>query len=113
MILPLNFLGVIWVCYLVILADYLSPSKMASNHWNQETKARLSEKISANINDLASLTRQITKGSKSNEVCTHLVKKFLGFIFASLILFMLVSAVRKSDVNKSFLYFSLTTPTIT
>ena len=37
--------------------------------WNQETKARLSEKVASNMNDVASLTRQMIKGAKSYEVC--------------------------------------------
>ena len=41
---------------------------MAASGWNQETKGRLSEKVAVNVNDLASLTRQIMRGSKSNEV---------------------------------------------
>jgi len=41
---------------------------MAASGWNQETKGRLTEKVAVNMNDLASLTRQIIRGSKSNEV---------------------------------------------
>ena len=41
---------------------------MAASGWNQETKSRLTEKVAVNMNDLASLTRQIMRGSKSNEV---------------------------------------------
>ena len=40
----------------------------SSNGWNQETKGRLTEKVALNMNDLASLTRQVVRGSKSNEV---------------------------------------------
>ena len=40
----------------------------SASSWNQETKARLNEKITANVNDLGSLARQIIRGSKSNEV---------------------------------------------
>ena len=42
--------------------------KMASAIWNQETKHRLNEKITSNVNDMGSLVRQITRGSKSTEV---------------------------------------------
>ena len=41
---------------------------MASTIWNQETKHRLNEKITSNVNDMASLVRQITRGSKSGDV---------------------------------------------
>jgi BLOC-1-related complex sub-unit 7 len=41
---------------------------MAASGWNQETKARLTEKVAVNMNDLASLARQVIRGSKSNEV---------------------------------------------
>lgn len=39
-----------------------------SGGWNRETKARLTEKVTINVNDLASLTRQVLRGSKTNEV---------------------------------------------
>ena len=39
-----------------------------SSTWNHETKARLSDKVAGNMNDIASLTRQILRGSKSSEV---------------------------------------------
>ena len=46
--------------------------KMASNKaaasWNQETKARLNDKISSNINDVGSILRQAIRGSKSPDV---------------------------------------------
>ncbi|KAK0040803.1 Retrovirus-related Pol polyprotein from transposon 17.6 [Biomphalaria pfeifferi] len=40
-----------------------------SNNWNQETKIRLNEKVTSNINDIGSLARQVIRGSKSNEAC--------------------------------------------
>jgi len=45
--------------------------------WNQEIKGRLTEKVAVNMNDLASLTRQILRGSKSNEVRLHLCIPFI------------------------------------
>ena len=36
--------------------------------WNQETKAKLTENIRVNLNDIASLSRQITRGSRSQDV---------------------------------------------
>ncbi|XP_064630972.1 BLOC-1-related complex subunit 7-like [Lineus longissimus] len=44
--------------------------------WNQETKSRLSEKIYVNVNDIASLTRQLIRGSKSNELLAQAAKNF-------------------------------------
>ena len=41
---------------------------MAAAGWNQETKARLSEKVAVNMNDLASLTKHVLRGSKSSDV---------------------------------------------
>ena len=40
---------------------------MAVNSWNFEPK--LSVKILSNLFDIASLTKQIIRGTKSNEVC--------------------------------------------
>ncbi|XP_005102153.1 BLOC-1-related complex subunit 7 [Aplysia californica] len=48
----------------------------ASSNWNQETKARLNEKITANVNDLGSLARQVIRGSKSNEFLAQAAKNF-------------------------------------
>jgi len=42
--------------------------RMAAAGWNQETKARLSEKVAVNMNDLASLTKHVLRGSKSSDV---------------------------------------------
>ena len=44
-----------------------------SSNWNQETKARLSDKVVQNMNDVASLTRQILRGSKSSEVLMRIL----------------------------------------
>jgi len=44
---------------------------MAAAGWNQETKARLSEKVAVNMNDLASLTKHVLRGSKSSDVSEH------------------------------------------
>ena len=41
---------------------------MAANTWNFETKSRLSDKVTSNMSDIASLTKQIIRGSKCNEV---------------------------------------------
>ena len=45
---------------------------MAAAGWNQETKARLSEKVAVNMNDLASLTKHVLRGSKSSDVSSLL-----------------------------------------
>jgi len=46
---------------------------MAAAGWNQETKARLSEKVAVNMNDLASLTKHVLRGSKSSDVSMEYV----------------------------------------
>lgn len=50
---------------------------MASSGWNQETKTKLSEKAIANMNDLASLSRQIIRGSKSQDLLDKAAKNFV------------------------------------
>ncbi len=47
-----------------------------ASNWNQETKARLSDKVAQNMNDVASLTRQIIRGSKSSELLDKASKNF-------------------------------------
>lgn len=49
---------------------------MASANWNQETKSRLNEKISGNMNDLGSLARQIVRGSHSSDVSECILLHF-------------------------------------
>ncbi|CAL1539749.1 unnamed protein product [Lymnaea stagnalis] len=51
-------------------------SNRSSNNWNQETKIRLNEKITSNINDIGSLSRQVIRGSKSNEFLAQAAKNF-------------------------------------
>lgn len=41
---------------------------MANSSWNHETKDALTDHISSISGDLASLSRQITKGAKAQEV---------------------------------------------
>jgi hypothetical protein len=41
---------------------------MSAATWNQETKTKLNEKVTANINDLGSLVRHVIRASKSTEV---------------------------------------------
>ncbi|KAH9520328.1 BLOC-1- complex subunit 7 [Bulinus truncatus] len=47
-----------------------------SNNWNQETKIRLNEKVNSNVNDIGSLSRQVIRGSKSNEFLAQAAKNF-------------------------------------
>ncbi|XP_013382999.1 BLOC-1-related complex subunit 7-like [Lingula anatina] len=49
---------------------------MASSNWNQETKARLQEKITTTVCDAGSLARQVLKVSKSTEALTQAAKNF-------------------------------------
>ncbi|XP_076436350.1 BLOC-1-related complex subunit 7-like isoform X2 [Babylonia areolata] len=74
----------------------------ASGVWNQETKHRLNEKINSNINDMGSLVRQITRGSKSTELLAQAAKNFASqeqHIQNSL------EALRKMDIVRSQLEF--------
>ncbi|CAD5125643.1 DgyrCDS13845 [Dimorphilus gyrociliatus] len=47
-----------------------------SKNWHQEIKSRLSEKVANNINDLGSLCKQVSKGSKSLEAIEKTSKNF-------------------------------------
>ena len=42
---------------------------MGPTNWNQETKARLNERVASNINDIGSLARHVIRSSKSTDVC--------------------------------------------
>ncbi|WAR22387.1 BORC7-like protein [Mya arenaria] len=49
---------------------------MSSSSWNQETKLKLKEKVTANVNDLGSLVRHVIRSSKSNELLSQAAKNF-------------------------------------
>lgn len=49
---------------------------MSSTGWNQETKTGLTQKVTANMSDVASLTRQILRGSRSSEMLEKAAKNF-------------------------------------
>lgn len=49
---------------------------MTSAKWNSETKARLSEKVVNNMNDISTLTKHIIRSSKSNEMLEKSAKNF-------------------------------------
>ncbi|XP_058799002.1 BLOC-1-related complex subunit 7 [Phymastichus coffea] len=42
-----------------------------------ESKTRLADRVQVNINNIASLTRQIQRGSKSNEILMNSVRNFV------------------------------------
>ncbi|KAL4232286.1 BLOC-1-related complex subunit 7 [Mactra antiquata] len=44
--------------------------------WNQETKAKLNEKVTANVNDIGSLIRHVIRASKSPELLAQAAKNF-------------------------------------
>ena len=44
--------------------------------WNQETKAKLNEKVTASMLDMASLARQLVRSSRSNELLAQAAKNF-------------------------------------
>ena len=50
-------------------------SKSAKNLF-AESKRRLAERVQVNVNNIGSITRQIQRGSKSNEMLTHTSKSF-------------------------------------
>lgn len=58
---------------LVILPLFIMSS---ASGWNHETKARLSDKVAINMNDVSSLSRQITRGSKAQELLEKAAKNF-------------------------------------
>ncbi|XP_029162770.1 BLOC-1-related complex subunit 7 [Nylanderia fulva] len=41
-----------------------------------ESKMRLADRVQVNVNNIASLARQIQRGSKSSEILTHSAKNF-------------------------------------
>ncbi|XP_044743582.1 BLOC-1-related complex subunit 7 isoform X2 [Chrysoperla carnea] len=41
-----------------------------------DSKSRLAERVKVNVNNIASLTRQINRGSKSNEMLMHSARNF-------------------------------------
>ncbi|XP_072752859.1 BLOC-1-related complex subunit 7 [Anoplolepis gracilipes] len=41
-----------------------------------ESKMRLADRVQVNVNNIASLARQIQRGSKSSEILTHAAKNF-------------------------------------
>jgi len=53
-----------------------SASSTSARNLFQESKLRLSERVQANINSVGSLTRQIQRGSKSQEILQQTVKNF-------------------------------------
>jgi len=53
-----------------------SASSTSARNLFQDSKQRLSERVQANINSIGSLTRQIQRGSKSQEILAQAVKNF-------------------------------------
>ncbi|XP_018372546.1 PREDICTED: UPF0693 protein C10orf32 homolog [Trachymyrmex cornetzi] len=41
-----------------------------------ESKMRLADRVQVNVNNIASLARQIQRGSRSNEILTHAARNF-------------------------------------
>lgn len=77
---------------------------MASANWNQETKSRLNEKISGNMNDLGSLARQIVRGSHSSDLLAQAAK---NFAFQENTINNSLDTLKKMDMIKSQLEFQL------
>jgi len=53
-----------------------SASSTSARNLFQESKQRLAERVQANISSIGSLTRQIQRGSKSQEILQQTVKNF-------------------------------------
>jgi len=53
-----------------------SASSTSARNLFQDSKQRLAERVQANINSVGSLTRQIQRGSKSQEILQQTVKNF-------------------------------------
>ena len=51
-----------------------SASSTSARNLFQDSKLRLSERVQANINNIGSLSRQIQRGSKSQEILQQTVK---------------------------------------
>ena len=51
-------------------------SKSAKNLF-AESKRRLAERVQVNVNNIGSITRQIQRGSKSNDILTQTTKSFV------------------------------------
>ncbi|XP_011495931.1 PREDICTED: UPF0693 protein C10orf32 homolog [Ceratosolen solmsi marchali] len=53
-----------------------SASSTSARNLFIDSKIRLADRVQVNINNIASLTRQIQRGSKSNEILMKSAKKF-------------------------------------
>jgi len=53
-----------------------SASSTSAKNLFQDSKQRLSDRVKVNINNIGSLTRQIQRGSKSNEILAQTTKNF-------------------------------------
>jgi len=53
-----------------------SASSTSAKNLFQDSKQRLAERVQANINNIGSLTRQLQRGSKSQEILQQTVKNF-------------------------------------
>lgn len=53
-----------------------SASSTSARNLFQESKQRLAERLQVNINSIGSLTRQIQRGSKSQEILGQTVRNF-------------------------------------
>ncbi|KAL3287432.1 hypothetical protein HHI36_001903 [Cryptolaemus montrouzieri] len=53
-----------------------SASSSSAKSLFAESKMRLADRVQINVNNISSLVRQITRGSKSNEILMHSAKHF-------------------------------------
>ncbi|XP_063629443.1 uncharacterized protein LOC134800817 [Cydia splendana] len=55
-----------------------SASSSSARSLFAESKQRLAERVQVNMNNISSLTRQIQRGSKSNELLTKAAREFVA-----------------------------------
>lgn len=53
-----------------------SASSSSARSLFSDSKMRLADRVQVNVNNVASLARQIVRGSKSNEVCIRFFRCF-------------------------------------
>lgn len=51
-----------------------SASSSSARSLFADSKMRLADRVQVNVNNIASLTRQIQRGSKTNEVCYYFIQ---------------------------------------
>ena len=55
-----------------------SASSTSAKNLFADSKHRLAERVTVNVNNMGSITRQLARGSKSNEMLTHAQKSLVA-----------------------------------